>query len=131
MAQRKGKLEARAVRNVSHHTILPIVDANIEKVLAFTPMSFVFMTPCPQWVTNTQVRSTRSKDLRLGDAHTNTIKGFWALSKNGIRGVYHSVSAKYLQHYLDKYSFRYNHRDDVRAMFFSFLSCVKPAPMDA
>lgn len=39
-----------------------------------------------------------------GNAHTNTIEGFWSQSKNGIRGVYHAVSAKYLQNYLDEYT---------------------------
>ena len=53
----------------------------------------------------------------MGDVHTNTIEGFWGLVKRGISGVYHSVSAKYLQQYLDEYSFRYNHRDDGRTMF--------------
>ena len=47
----------------------------------------------------------------VGDVHTNTIEGFWSLVKRGIGGVYHSVSAKYLQSYLDEYSFRYNRRD--------------------
>ena len=46
----------------------------------------------------------------VGDVHTNTIEGFWSLVKRGIGGVYHSVSAKYLQSYLDEYSFRYNRR---------------------
>jgi transposase len=45
-----------------------------------------------------------------GDVHTQTIEGFWALVKNGIRGVYHAVSRQWLQSYLDEYSFRYNHR---------------------
>ena len=58
----------------------------------------------------------------IGDAHTNTIEGFWSQTKNGIRGVYHAVSANYLQHYLDEYAFRYNHRDDTTPMFLSFLS---------
>jgi len=52
-----------------------------------------------------------------GDVHTNTIEGFWSFLKRGISGVYHSVSAKYLQMYLDEYTFRYNHRNDGRAMF--------------
>lgn len=52
-----------------------------------------------------------------GDTHTNTIEGFWSLVKRGISGVYHSVSAKYLQSYLDENSYRYNHRNDTRAMF--------------
>jgi len=38
--------------------------------------------------------------------------------KNGIRGVYHSVSSKYLQNYLDEYAFRYNHRKQSTPMFF-------------
>jgi transposase-like protein len=52
-----------------------------------------------------------------GDVHTNTIEGFWSLVKRGIGGVYHAVSAKYLQMYLDEYAFRYNHRYDGKAMF--------------
>jgi len=47
-----------------------------------------------------------------GDVHMSIIEGFWSLLKRGIGGVYHSVSAKHLQGYLDEYAFRYNHRDD-------------------
>lgn len=60
----------------------------------------------------------------VGDIHTNTIEGFWSLVKRGISGVYHSVSAKYLQNYLDEYSFRYAHRRDVTPMFQTILGQV-------
>jgi transposase-like protein len=56
-----------------------------------------------------------------GDAHTNTIEGFWSLAKRGINGVYHSVSDKYLQTYLNEYAWRYNHRDDPRGHFAQLL----------
>jgi transposase-like protein len=56
-----------------------------------------------------------------GDVHTQTIEGFWSLVKNGLRGVYHSVSAKWLQGYLNEYAWRYNHREDGRAQFLSLL----------
>ena len=39
-----------------------------------------------------------------GDIHTQAIEGFWSLVKRGIGGVYHNVSAKYLQTYLDEYA---------------------------
>jgi len=60
----------------------------------------------------------------LGDVHTNTIEGFWSLVKRGIGGVYHSVSKKYLQTYLDEYSFRYNHRDVGNLIFPAILARV-------
>lgn len=56
-----------------------------------------------------------------GDVHTQTIEGFFSLFKNGVRGVYHSVSPKWLQGYLNEYVWRYNHRDDPGAMFKTLL----------
>jgi transposase len=60
----------------------------------------------------------------VGTTHTNTIEGFWSLVKRGIGGVYHSVSKKYLQSYLDEYSYRYNRRNSEVPMFISLLDEV-------
>ena len=62
-----------------------------------------------------------SKVYVMGDVHTNTIEGFWSLVKRGIGGVYHQVSQKYLQSYLNEYSFRYNRRDQGNLIFTSLL----------
>src|SRR6266404_209651 len=59
-----------------------------------------------------------------GDIHTQAIEGFWRLVKRGIGGVYHNVSAKYLQTYLDEYSFRYNRRDLGNQQFRAILQKV-------
>jgi transposase len=48
-----------------------------------------------------------------GNVHTQTIEGFWSLVKRGIDGVYHNVSHKWLQSYLNEYVFRYNHREGI------------------
>ncbi|MFY9264051.1 MAG: IS1595 family transposase [Solirubrobacterales bacterium] len=56
-----------------------------------------------------------------GDTHTNTIEGFFGNLKTGIRGNYKYVSQKWLQSYLDEFTFRYNHRHDERAMFETLL----------
>lgn len=40
-----------------------------------------------------------------------------SIQDNGINGVYHSVSPKYLQLYLNEYAFRYNHRKAKVPMF--------------
>jgi hypothetical protein len=59
-----------------------------------------------------------------GNVHTQSIEGFWANTKRGIRGVYHNVSEEYLQDYLDEYVFRYSHRETPGAMFDAFLGRV-------
>ena len=67
-----------------------------------------------------------------GDVHTNTIEGFWSLLKRGISGVYHGVSTKHLQTYVDEYVFRYNNRDaNGRGMFDAFLDRIEKQPQKA
>jgi transposase-like protein len=59
-----------------------------------------------------------------GDVHTQNVEGFWSLIKRGIGGVYHNVSAKYLQSYLDEYTFRFNRRDRGNLLFRAILQQV-------
>jgi transposase len=60
----------------------------------------------------------------MGEIHTQTVEGFWSLIKRGIGGVYHNVSAKYLQTYLDEYTFRFNRRDRGNLLFRAILERV-------
>jgi len=60
----------------------------------------------------------------LGDAHVNTIENAWSLFKRGLIGIYHHVSAKCLQEYLDEFAFRYSHRHEKpRLMDLVLASC--------
>jgi transposase len=52
-----------------------------------------------------------------GDVHTQTIEGFFGNFKTGVRGAHHSISRKWLQGYLNEWTWRYNHRDDPQALF--------------
>lgn len=70
------------------------------------------------------MRYQSAKEYVRGRIHTNNIEGFWSLLKRGIGGVYHSVSEKYLQSYINEYGFRYNHRNDIKPMFLTVLSQV-------
>ena len=46
-----------------------------------------------------------------GDINTNTVESFWAIVKRAFYGIYHRVSVKYLQQYINDFSFRYNNRN--------------------
>jgi transposase-like protein len=46
-----------------------------------------------------------------GDVHTNSVDSFWALFKRGYHGVYHQMSRKHMQKYVDESAFRFNRRE--------------------
>ena len=45
-----------------------------------------------------------------GQAHTQGVESFWAMLKRGHAGVYHKMSKKHLQRYIDEYVGRHNVR---------------------
>lgn len=107
--QRDGKVKAQKVKDVSSKTLLTIISRHIEK-------GSEIMTD--QWTAYSKL-SEKFKHLKIdhgkgeyvnGNCHTNTIEGFWSLFKRGIVGQYHQVSDKYIDRYLDEFSFRYSNR---------------------
>jgi len=46
-----------------------------------------------------------------GDAHTNTVEGFFSILKRGLTGIYHNVSTVHLHRYLAEFDFRYSNRE--------------------
>lgn len=57
-----------------------------------------------------------------GDAHVNNCENVFSLFKRGLLGLFHHVSAKYLQSYLDEFAFRYSHRHEKGSLFDLVLS---------
>ena len=45
-----------------------------------------------------------------GDAHTNTLEGFFSVLKRGLVGIYQHVDVKHLDRYLAEFDFRQNTR---------------------
>jgi transposase len=127
MVARGGRVIAKVTQDAKASTIFPII---AEYVLpATTVYTDCYTTYDKLALMNQGYRHQRinhsARVYVMGDVHTNTIEGFWSLLKRGIGGVYHSVSAKYLQSYCDEYSFRYNHRKDDQPMFISLLHQIE------
>lgn len=51
------------------------------------------------------------KEYVNGQAHTNGIESFWASLKRAYYGVYHQMSPKHLQRYINEFAGRHNIRD--------------------
>jgi transposase-like protein len=131
MVERKGRVRAMVVPDRSGPTLQ---GAAREHVL---PASMIFTDEWPlykgigQHFAGHKRIKHKAKVYVDGNVHTQTVEGFFGLVKNGIRGVYHAVSRKYLQSYLDEYAFRYNARDEARPMFWLILDRVRKADLAA
>jgi transposase len=123
MAMRKGHVYAAKVPDVAFKTLMPHIEARV------LPASTVYTDEYPMYNKLSangyhHRRVQHSEKVYVsGDVHTNTIEGFWSLVKRGLGGVYHSVSAKHLDGYLNEYAWRYNRRGekDERSLFAQFL----------
>ena len=125
--ERNGRVVARVVPNIKARTLLPHVREHImPSSLVFTDETRVYRSLHHLGYQHNRVYHSANIYVE-GDAHVNTLEGFWSLTKNGIRGVYHNVSTKYLQMYLNEYAFRYNRRKSLgrRNMFDAFTSRIR------
>lgn len=52
------------------------------------------------------------KAYAIGDTHTNTIEGFWALLKRAWYGQHHHYSKKWGNHYITETVYKYNNRNN-------------------
>jgi len=51
-----------------------------------------------------------------GKVHVSFVENAWSLFKRGLVGIFHHVSTKYLQDYLDEFAFPYSHRHEKRRL---------------
>ena len=121
MVERQGKIVAAMVPNVKGITLMPrIVKHVIPASTIYTDEMGAYNKLSRHGYTHKRIKHLE-KVYVSGDVHVNTMEGFWSLVKRGIGGVYHSVSAKHLQGYLNEYAWRYNHRDEGKAQFEALL----------
>jgi transposase-like protein len=125
MVERRGRVAAVTVPNVRRASVMPHITRRVlPSTMIYTDELKTYDSLDREGYAHERVKHSEQIYVS-GTAHTNTIEGFWSLLKRGIGGVYQSVSSKHLQSYLDEYSFRHNHRDDVAGMFAAFLSRIE------
>jgi transposase-like protein len=121
MVQRRGRVMAMTVPNVARRTVMPHITTRVMPATTIFTDEYKVYNRLPAAGYEHHRINHSERVYVSGNVHTNTIEGFWSLVKNGVRGVYHSVSARHLQMYLNEYAWRYNHRDDERAQFETLL----------
>ena len=112
MVERGGKVIAKRVKRANGKTLKPIIRKNVSRDSIIMSDEFGGYKDLIKEFKDHQIVIHSKKEYVRGNAHTNTIEGFWALLKRGIYGQYHNVSARHLQKYVTEFCYRHNHRKD-------------------
>ncbi|MCP3904875.1 MAG: IS1595 family transposase [Planctomycetes bacterium] len=111
MVERGGSVRTRVIPDVTGNTLKAAIDVHVSKASRLVTDEWpAYRKVGTEFAGGHDIIKHRYKEYVRGDVTTNTIESFFALLKRGIIGVYHNVSLKHLQRYLDEFEFRYNHR---------------------
>jgi transposase len=127
MVERGGRVRPLVIPDRGTRSIHMAVKQHVlPSSMLFTDEWDAYKTLAPGYRGHRRIKH-EAKIYAMGETHTQTVEGFFGLFKNGVRGVYHAISADYLQAYLDEYAFRYNRRKSKEPMFWEMLNRVQKA----
>ena len=107
------------VDNIHPSTVAPILRENMAReARLMTDEGGHYLHIGREFADHQVVRHGQEEYVR-GEAHTNTIEGFFSLLKRGLIGTYFHVSGDHLQRYCNEFDFRYTNRvangvDDIQ-----------------
>ena len=109
LLQRDGLVYAHKVPDVKGTTLQPIINEKVSDGSIILTDEWVGYKNLPDKFTHLTVN--HGKGIYVdGIAHTNSLEGFWSLLKRGLYGIYHCVSEKHIDRYINEFAARYNTR---------------------
>lgn len=122
MVERRGDVIAKVIKNTSQSELTP-------KILEYVDRNAILYTDewhgyngIDKFYYHYSIDHSKGK-YGIGRIYTNTIEGFWTLLKRGYIGIYHYMSPKHLQKYVNEFVFRYNTRKSSDSNRFNLLLC--------
>lgn len=127
--QRNGHIRAKYVPNTKKEHLDPFIKENIaDGARVYTDEYYAYHDLHKLYNHSTIKHS--NKQYVIGDIHTNTIENFWSVFKRGIYGVYHGISKKHAQNYIEEFSYRFNTRKFTESERFNKMVSLSKTRID-
>jgi transposase-like protein len=128
MVERGGRLRLRVISSRRGEPLSEAVRANVDPTSIIFTDNWRSYRPLGREFAGHHVINHSAGHYVLGEVHTNAIEGAFGNLKTGMRGAYKKVSRKWLQSYLDEFSWRHNARYGSHSMFEQLLARAVATP---
>lgn len=109
MLERGGRIKAVQVKDRKGSTLKPIINKKVSREATVMTDEHTGYNGLSRNYDHQSVNHGIGNYV-TGNAHTNSIESFWSLFKRGYMGQWHHIGTKYLNLYLDEFTFRQNNR---------------------
>lgn len=113
LVERGGKVRSHHVKHVTAETLRPILNEQLHSSTRFMTDEARQYIPLGKGFAEHHTVNHGIGEYVRGDAHTNTIEGYFSIFKRGMKGTYHHCSSEHLKRYLAEFDFRYNNRSGL------------------
>lgn len=108
LLQRGGEIRASVVPDVRMMTVEKKIVEHVKFGSTIYTDDYPSYDRVSKWFKHQRVRHSLGEYVRDGLIHSNGAESFWSVFKRGYVGIYHWMSRKHLQRYVDEFAFRFN-----------------------
>ena len=110
LVERGGKVRSFHVDRVNAETMKAILRSHVDRRSRLMTDEAIYYKTVGKEFAEHQSVNHDAEEWSRGDAHTNTLEGFYSVFKRGMKGVYQHCDEKHLKRYVTEFDFRYNER---------------------
>jgi len=110
LVERGGEVRSIVLDKLNNQEVAKIIRKNVRRDSTLMTDSAAYYQSGIQSVAQHEMVNHQIEEYVRGEAHTNTLEGFFSIFKRGMKGVYQHCQEKHLHRYLAEFDFRYNNR---------------------
>ncbi|MBA3812570.1 MAG: IS1595 family transposase [Caulobacteraceae bacterium] len=108
-----GEARSKVVKDLSRATLWPFIAVNVEREARLMTDEFgAYVQIGEEFAQHGRVNHSAGEYVSRADRsiHTNTVEGFYAIFKRGMKGIYQHCGQQHLHRYITEFDFRYSAR---------------------